>query len=89
MALVTCLNDAIFCRTAGKAFLPESWREKKVAAIPFLEKPWISASSYQLFVGGTDSGAAMHFHGAAYNVIFFGYVNLVFDGLLASTLQHF
>ena len=59
---------------SAAALIPKGWMSETTAALPFLEKPWVSAASFQLFVGGTDSGAAMHFHGTAYNVLFFGFV---------------
>jgi hypothetical protein len=59
-------------KSEGKQFMPEHWNNKDDAAVPYLKGPWLHGSSFQLFVGGKDSGAAMHFHGAAYNIIFFG-----------------
>jgi len=52
-------------------FIPDRWASAE-AAVEYLDPAWVKGSSFQLFVGGTDSGAAMHFHNWAYNVMFFG-----------------
>lgn len=40
--------------------------------LPQLARAWRLAGARQLFSGGSGSGAAFHFHNAAYNVLFFG-----------------
>ncbi|KAL1504932.1 hypothetical protein AB1Y20_008699 [Prymnesium parvum] len=44
----------------------------RVPVAPFLTSSWEEITSRQLFMGGNLSGAAMHFHSAAYNMVFFG-----------------
>ena len=39
---------------------------------PLLSRAWATGGSRQLFAGGRGSGAALHFHNAAYNVQLFG-----------------
>jgi hypothetical protein len=53
--------------------LPACFRyEASVPPMPVLARPWVSAGAHQLFAGGNGSGAALHFHSAAYNAVFFG-----------------
>jgi hypothetical protein len=53
--------------------LPVAYRmEDHVAPSPVLGKAWRLGGSRQLFAGGRDSGAALHFHNYAYNVQLFG-----------------
>ena len=42
------------------------------APLALLRRSWEAAGSRQLFAGGNGSGAALHFHNAAYNALFFG-----------------
>lgn len=42
------------------------------APTPLLQPAWLNAGAHQLFAGGNGSGAALHFHNFAYNVLFFG-----------------
>ena len=59
--------------TAGWQRLPARFRmEDDNPPHPALSKLWTRRGSRQLFAGGKGSGAAFHFHGAAYNVLFFG-----------------
>lgn len=53
--------------------LPARFRyEPEVAPMPVLQGAWVAAGARQLFAGGNGSGAALHFHSAAYNAVFFG-----------------
>ena len=53
--------------------LPTKFRyEATLPPVSMLRESWVNAGSHQLFAGGNGSGAALHFHGAAYNVVFFG-----------------
>jgi hypothetical protein len=53
--------------------LPAKFRyEADVPPMPVLQGAWLAAGAHQLFAGGNGSGAALHFHGAAYNAVFFG-----------------
>ena len=66
-------NQAGVNTSAGFKELPPGFRyESSHPAMPFLRGAWQSSTSRQLFSGGAGSGASMHFHGYAYNVLFFG-----------------
>ena len=45
---------------------------RAVPAVPVLAHAWSSGGSRQFFAGGRGSGAALHFHNAAYNIQLFG-----------------
>jgi len=46
--------------------------EEEFPPMSFMSRAWRVAAARQFFMGGDRSGAAFHFHGAAYNVLFFG-----------------
>ena len=53
--------------------MPLRFRQPRdVPPLPQLSRAWRVAGARQLFSGGRGSGAALHFHNAAYNVLFFG-----------------
>ena len=49
--------------------MPARFRQPRaVPPLPQLRRAWRLAGARQLFSGGRGSGAALHFHNAAYNV---------------------
>ena len=53
--------------------LPVNFRwERDLAPFDVMRHGWAGPSNVQFFAGGDGSGATMHFHPAAYNVLFFG-----------------
>ena len=53
--------------------LPEAFKGPKTAApLPVLRDAFVFWRHVQLFAGGDDAGATVHFHDAAYNLLVFG-----------------
>ena len=53
--------------------LPVNFRwERDLAPFEVMRHGWAGPNNVQFFAGGDGSGATMHFHPAAYNVLFFG-----------------
>lgn len=73
--LPVCARKPVSSVNTSKAFreMPASYRlPDHYPPVPALERAWVKGGSRQMFAGGRGSGAALHFHNAAYNVQFFG-----------------
>ena len=67
---------------SGKTFRAKDWEDMVSARYMHEDLPSFKQIcpafqrhvKHQLFMGGKDAGATMHFHTHAYNMLFFGYV---------------